>query len=110
MDQWGEWGDCSVTCGDGFKNRSRDVLQQSSGSVSFFINHHKKNNESKTNNRSREVLQQSSSSVSFLIDNQKKTMNQQQTTGRGRFCNSPVEVELFVQIFGKSSLAKLEAV
>ena len=35
VDQWGEWGDCSVTCGDGFKNRSRDVLQQSSGSVSY---------------------------------------------------------------------------
>ena len=42
VDQWGEWGDCSVTCGDGFKNRSREVLQQSSGSFSFFINHHKK--------------------------------------------------------------------
>ena len=54
-----------MTCGDGFKNRSRDVLHQSSGSVSFLIDNQKSNNESTTNNRSREVLQQPSGSGAF---------------------------------------------
>ena len=29
-EQWGEWEDCSVTCGDGTQKRNREITQQSS--------------------------------------------------------------------------------